>query len=54
MKFYLIIKFLLLSCIAIDVSVISKKVTEICDMIRDMKFREECERMNHMYSRRKN
>ena len=43
MKFYLIIKFLLLLCIAVDVSV-------------ERQFRDDCERMNRMYSnsRRKN
>lgn len=56
MKFYLIIKFLLLLCIAVDVSVISKKVTEISDILRERQFRDDCERMNRMYSnsRRKN
>lgn len=54
MKFYLIIKFLLLLCIAVDVSVISKKITEISDMLRERQFRDDCERMNRMYSRRKN
>lgn len=54
MRFYLIIKFLLLLCIAVDVSVISKKVTEISDMLRERQFRDDCERMNRMYSRRKN
>lgn len=52
MKFYLIIKFLLLLCIAVDVSVISKKITEISDMLRERQFREDCERMNNIYNRR--
>lgn len=54
MKFYLIIKFLLLLCIAVDVSVISKKITEISHMLRERQFRDDCERMNRIYSRRKN